>query len=431
MRFVFVAFFLLTLVFPFQADAQLFGPVISEACKCENSAPTFGCVLQTIQNLLNLAITIGVVIATFMIAYAGFLWVLSPTDPKNKEKGRGLLINSVIGLVLILSSWLLVDTFMKVFYDQEGTGWGPWNEIILEGETGSACFIPRAQQQQTSSDDLNGDGTPDRIACQTGVEGNRCAAFSTYPHQHVTGSSCFCYKNQSDIPSGNGSGGGAGIQIRVGDNVQCGNNVNGIVTRINTQNSRIEVRVSAGSPPQISVATANTCTVVTAGGGTGGSQNNPPTLTQTQCNPGTTCVNLLDSNSGVPCTRRTGNTCLVVPDLHQRLWRFNQAFDPEWTVYEAWDNGGHSNSCHRNATCVDFDFLNNASPTAAQIQTMIETARNNSLYACWEVGSTQRRQALISDGLPPEYVDTVTGVGEHASFYMTAPTGGTCNRGTN
>ena len=72
---------------PDTASAQIFAPLIDERCHCEGSAPDWGCAFQTVQNAMNLAISLGVVIATLVIAYAGALWLLSPVNPANREKG--------------------------------------------------------------------------------------------------------------------------------------------------------------------------------------------------------------------------------------------------------------------------------------------------------------------------------------------------------
>lgn len=151
------------LLAPYSASAatvNFFGPIVPEECNCEASspdnaasvpsAPEWGCVLATLQNLVAFAISIGVMIVTLMMAYAGILWIASPFNPHNREEGRTLLINSVIGLVITLCSWLLVDFVMKFFYNEQraaefaggqaqGASYLPW-ESILGGNAGAKCF---------------------------------------------------------------------------------------------------------------------------------------------------------------------------------------------------------------------------------------------------------------------------------------------------
>jgi type IV secretory pathway VirB2 component (pilin) len=140
--------FLSVLVFApqsaFAAEATFLGPIIPEECYCDaehnngvESAPEWGCVLQVIQNTINFAISIGVFIAVIIIAYAGALWMFSSLNSENRTKARTVLINAVVGLLIALSSWILVDFVMKTLYN-EGSGFGPWNAIL--GSGGQKCL---------------------------------------------------------------------------------------------------------------------------------------------------------------------------------------------------------------------------------------------------------------------------------------------------
>ncbi len=134
------------------AAASFFGPII--ACPCPGQAAGWGCVLQTIQNVMNLGISLSVIIATLIIAYAGFLWILSPTNAENKQKGRTMLLNAVIGMVIVLSAWLVVDFFMKTLYD-EGS-FGPWNSILLNPGEARECIVAKAGSLGTNAGTLTG-----------------------------------------------------------------------------------------------------------------------------------------------------------------------------------------------------------------------------------------------------------------------------------
>lgn len=304
------------------ASAHFFGPIIDGQCICKDSAPDWGCVLDTAHNVFNLIFSLSVLVFVITAALAGLTFMSASVNPEGKKKAKAMLLNTVVGLLIALSAWLIVDFVMRLLYN-DSAGFGPWNSILKDGD-------PR-----------------------------RCLVFAPAPSIAVNVTS-------------------TGIQA-----TQEGN--------------------------------SDTAT---------GSQ------TQTECNPGIACVSLREEGSGVPCTNSQNNTCLTVPSLATKLKDFNEDFDPSWTVTEAFDNAGHTNPCHAAGTCVDVDFLNNVSPNASQIAALVNTMRSNGLYACWEVTSTSRREALISSGLPAAYVDTSGNAdGEHASVYMLAPSGGTCNRG--
>ncbi len=129
--------FVLTPQTTLAANASFFGPIISPACHCEESAPDWGCVLQTMQNTINFALSFGVLVAVIIIAYAGLLFMFSPLNAHNREMGRTMLLNAVIGLAITVSAWLLVDFVMKTVYN-ENSGFGPWNTIL--GEGGRTCL---------------------------------------------------------------------------------------------------------------------------------------------------------------------------------------------------------------------------------------------------------------------------------------------------
>lgn len=63
------------------------------------------------QNLLNLFIKVVLVyVALFSIMYAGFLII---TD-KNKKKGYELIKKTLIGIVIILLAWTIVNTLIYI-----------------------------------------------------------------------------------------------------------------------------------------------------------------------------------------------------------------------------------------------------------------------------------------------------------------------------
>lgn len=126
---------LLALLLPQETLAQ-FGPIVPDICK---ACPCgFGGVLAIVQNVMNFLIAIGIIIATLIIVWGGILYVLSPANPENRSTANKMLINAVVGLLITLSAWLVVDFVMKTLY---GGQFGPWNSILITGE-GAACIEP-------------------------------------------------------------------------------------------------------------------------------------------------------------------------------------------------------------------------------------------------------------------------------------------------
>ena len=144
--------FLVTLTtipyYAYAATVGIFDPIIpqSGSCLCPGSAPDWGCVLQVVQNIINVGISLGVIFVVLAIAYGGFLFMTNSANPANLEKGRAVMMNAIIGLVVVLSAWLVVDFVMKALYNPdaafEGGTFGPWNSIL--GSTGEDyCFVPK------------------------------------------------------------------------------------------------------------------------------------------------------------------------------------------------------------------------------------------------------------------------------------------------
>lgn len=140
------AFALVSLLFLCPAAAQAAGMplldpdwhIVPEANDYDKDCPVgaplgFAGVMQLAQNLLNAGVSLGVIICVLVIAFAGVLWILTPTNPENHSQAKQILTNAVIGLIIILAAWLIVDFVMKLFYDDDG-GFGPWNTILTGGD---------------------------------------------------------------------------------------------------------------------------------------------------------------------------------------------------------------------------------------------------------------------------------------------------------
>lgn len=135
------AFVLVSVSFALPLAAQaggipFFGPIIPEA---QNVCPaSWGLLVTVINNLISLLITIAIVfVAPLMIAYSGFLFVVNPVDPSGIAKAKGILWNTILGIVIALAGWMIVDAIMVALYNpaaQSGTTrLGAWSSLITSG----------------------------------------------------------------------------------------------------------------------------------------------------------------------------------------------------------------------------------------------------------------------------------------------------------
>lgn len=155
----------LLLLTPVLVQAQ-FGPIvpaICQVCPCG-----FGGVLAIIQNLINFIIGIAIIIATIIIAWAGGLYMLSATNPESRSQANKMLINAVVGIMIVLSAWLIVDFVMKTLY---GGQFGPWNSILIDGTDGESCVQAKPNAPLFSGNILAvpGQGTGSGIEEGTGT----------------------------------------------------------------------------------------------------------------------------------------------------------------------------------------------------------------------------------------------------------------------
>lgn len=100
-------------------------------CGNSDSAECTLCDLQkTATNVVEFIITLATVMATLLFVNAGILYVLSPANPGNIAKAHRLFTNTLIGFILILSSWLIVSLIMSTLYN---SSFGTWNNVFCSG----------------------------------------------------------------------------------------------------------------------------------------------------------------------------------------------------------------------------------------------------------------------------------------------------------
>jgi DNA-binding transcriptional MerR regulator len=87
--------------------------------------------ISLIERIINWLIGIMLVVFAGITAWAGFKLVTSGGNPEAKTAAKSLLTNAFIGIVIVLTAWLLIDTLMRAILPS-GTGeleGGPWNSV--------------------------------------------------------------------------------------------------------------------------------------------------------------------------------------------------------------------------------------------------------------------------------------------------------------
>ena len=123
-------FVFLLLVLPTVSFAQDEGLV---PCGGEGDPECQAChVVQLAQNILTWVINIMASIIALIFVIGGIKMVMSAGDTGAVKQARKMITNSVIGFIILLTAWLIMDTVLKTFVNEgalkEG-GMGPWHQI--------------------------------------------------------------------------------------------------------------------------------------------------------------------------------------------------------------------------------------------------------------------------------------------------------------
>lgn len=87
--------------------------------------------------ILNWLIGFMFVIFAIVMTVAGFGLVTSGGNPSAKEAAKSKFVNAIVGLIIVLAAWILVDTIMRgVLAGTDGDieGWGPWSQISCQSQ---------------------------------------------------------------------------------------------------------------------------------------------------------------------------------------------------------------------------------------------------------------------------------------------------------
>ncbi len=102
--------------------------IVPETCNQPGGCQSICDIVTLAQNVLNFGIFLAVVLSAFLFAYAGWNMLTAGGNSEIYQKGKRVFGNVLIGLIIILAGWIVVDTLMKTF-----TGNGLTNNGICSG----------------------------------------------------------------------------------------------------------------------------------------------------------------------------------------------------------------------------------------------------------------------------------------------------------
>lgn len=97
-------------------------PNIDESRPCETCD-----LLVLAQNVLKFALKMAFLIIIGFIVYGGFRWIFSLGKEENLKAGQQIITNAIIGLVIILTAWIIVNTVFWTIKEMGGDDYtGTW-----------------------------------------------------------------------------------------------------------------------------------------------------------------------------------------------------------------------------------------------------------------------------------------------------------------
>jgi len=85
--------------------------------------------LQLGENIIEFIVQISFVIAALLFAYAGFLFFIGGGDSGKITNAKKIFTNTFIGIIIILSSWLVVNIILSTL---TGQGVNPFTSILCK-----------------------------------------------------------------------------------------------------------------------------------------------------------------------------------------------------------------------------------------------------------------------------------------------------------
>ncbi len=99
----------LTLLFFLMQTGSAFADWTCVGSEASNSPPSFACIPEVIQNVINGFLYFAGTVAMFFIVFAGIKYLLSGGDPKQVEGAKKTLTYAIIGLIVVLSAFFIIN----------------------------------------------------------------------------------------------------------------------------------------------------------------------------------------------------------------------------------------------------------------------------------------------------------------------------------
>jgi hypothetical protein len=108
-------------VLPHRADAQLVNTFVNNCPADTGVRCSEGNIASIFRLIINWALAIAFIAAVIMLIYGGFLYITSAGNTDNATKGKTAIVNALIGIVIIVLSYIIVQIVYR-FVAGNGSG---------------------------------------------------------------------------------------------------------------------------------------------------------------------------------------------------------------------------------------------------------------------------------------------------------------------
>ena len=109
------------------AQSALSQPLVPPECNGIGGCKSVCQIATTAKNVLNFAVYAMVFFSAVMFAWAGWEALTAGGSVEQYTRAKRIFGHVLIGLIIILASWTLIDTLMRTFISDQAD-W-PWNKI--------------------------------------------------------------------------------------------------------------------------------------------------------------------------------------------------------------------------------------------------------------------------------------------------------------
>lgn len=124
MKKIFTQSFIIALFFSLVVPTFAFGALVTCQLNC-----TWCDLIALVDSVIDFVFTIAIPIVTLMVVIGGMYIMFGGASPKNYEKGKTIMKNATIGLIIMLTAWALINLIFQVLAGGGPITMNPWNII--------------------------------------------------------------------------------------------------------------------------------------------------------------------------------------------------------------------------------------------------------------------------------------------------------------